>query len=54
MGQNTTWTYEGCARSTVIRDRTRHCGGQGLYRGFAQPSPTGPRPLSCGGVGASG
>ena len=30
------------------------CGGQGLYRGFAQPSPSGPRPLSCGGVGASG
>ena len=26
MGQNiyTTWTYEGCARSTAIRDRTRY------------------------------
>ena len=30
------------------------CGGQGLYSGFAQLSPSGPRPLSCGGVGASG
>ena len=25
------------------------CSGQGLYSGFAQLSPSGPRPLPCGG-----
>ena len=50
MGQNTTWTYEDCARSTVIRDRTRYLRWSGVDRGFAQPSPSGPRPLPCGGT----
>ena len=62
MGQNTTWTYEDCARSTVrqsgVVQRVRSAvplgsapvilrWSGGLW--LVQPSPPGPRPLSCGG-----
>ena len=45
MGQNTTWTYEDCARSTVIRDRTRHLRWSGVVPRARPAAPLGSAPV---------
>ena len=45
MGQNTTWTYEDCARSTVIRDRTRHLRWPGVVPRARPAAPLGSAPV---------
>ena len=45
MGQNTTWTYEDCARSTVIRDRTRHLRWSGVVQRVRPAVPLGSAPV---------
>ena len=45
MGQNTTWTYEDCARSTVIRDRTRYLRWSGVVPRVRPAVPLGSAPV---------
>ena len=45
MGQNTTWTYEDCARSTAIRDRTRHLRWSGVVPRARPAVPLGSAPV---------
>ena len=46
MGQNTTWAYEDCARSTVIRDdRTRHLRWSGVVPRARPAAPLGTAPV---------
>ena len=45
MDQNTTWTYEDCARSIVIRDRTRYLRWSGVVPRVRPAAPLGSAPV---------
>ena len=45
MDQNTTRTYEDCARSTVIRDRTRYLRWSGVVQRVRPAVPLGSAPV---------
>ena len=45
MDQNTTRTYEDCARSTVIRDRTRYLRWSGVVPRVRSAVPLGSAPV---------